>query len=59
LGRARNQQGADLRVALFGGADFGCAAQYDDEMIVALGKKRGVVQINLDCGYLNPAVATG
>ena len=28
-----------------------------DEMIVALGKKRGVVQINFDCGYLNPAVA--
>jgi membrane dipeptidase len=24
-----------------------------DDMIVALGKKRGVVQINFDCGYLN------
>jgi len=28
-----------------------------DEMIVALGKKGGVVQINFDCGYLNPQVA--
>jgi membrane dipeptidase len=29
-----------------------------DEMIVAMAKKGGVVQINFDCGYLNPAAAT-
>ena len=29
-----------------------------DEMIVALAKKGGVVQINFDCGYLNPQAAT-
>jgi membrane dipeptidase len=28
-----------------------------DEMIVALGKRGGVVQINFDCGYLNPDAA--
>jgi membrane dipeptidase len=28
-----------------------------DDMIVALGKKHGVVQINFDCGYLNQQVA--
>jgi membrane dipeptidase len=28
-----------------------------DEMITALGKKGGVIQINFDCGYLNPKVA--
>lgn len=28
-----------------------------DEMIVALAKKGGVVQINFDCGYLNPQAA--
>ena len=28
-----------------------------DDMIVALSKKRGVVQINFDCGYLNQQVA--
>ncbi|HEY3823560.1 MAG TPA: dipeptidase, partial [Bryobacteraceae bacterium] len=28
-----------------------------DEMIVALAKKGGVVQINFDCGYLNPDAA--
>ncbi len=28
-----------------------------DEMIVALAKKGGVVQINFDCGYLNPEAA--
>ncbi|MES1257094.1 MAG: dipeptidase [Acidobacteriota bacterium] len=29
-----------------------------DEMIAALGKKGGVVQINFDCGYLNQEAAT-
>ncbi len=29
-----------------------------DEMIVAMAKKGGVVQINFDCGYLNPEAAT-
>jgi membrane dipeptidase len=29
-----------------------------DEMIVAMARKGGVVQINLDCGYLNPEAAT-
>jgi membrane dipeptidase len=29
-----------------------------DEMIVAMAKKGGVVQINFDCGYLNPDAAT-
>ena len=29
-----------------------------DEMIVAMAKKGGVVQINFDCGYLNPGAAT-
>ncbi|HEY3823567.1 MAG TPA: membrane dipeptidase [Bryobacteraceae bacterium] len=28
-----------------------------DEMIVALAKKGGVIQINFDCGYLNPEAA--
>ena len=28
-----------------------------DEMIIALAKKGGVIQINFDCGYLNPDVA--
>jgi membrane dipeptidase len=28
-----------------------------DEMIVAMAKKGGVVQINFDCGYLNPEAA--
>jgi membrane dipeptidase len=28
-----------------------------DDMIVALGKKGGVVQINFNCGFLNPEVA--
>src|SRR6266853_120600 len=28
-----------------------------DEMIVALGRKRGVVQINFNCGFLNSKVA--
>lgn len=28
-----------------------------DEMIVAMAKKGGVIQINFDCGYLNPASA--
>ena len=27
-----------------------------DEMIAALGKKRGVVQINFSCDFLNPEV---
>jgi membrane dipeptidase len=30
-----------------------------DDMIVALGKKHGVVQINFDCGYLNHNLAPG
>jgi membrane dipeptidase len=29
-----------------------------DEMIVAMAKKGGVIQINFDCAYLNPAAAT-
>jgi len=29
-----------------------------DEMIVVMAKKGGVVQINFDCGYLNPEAAT-
>ena len=29
-----------------------------DEMIVAMAKKGGVIQINFDCGYLNPTAAT-
>ena len=28
------------------------------DMIVAMAKKGGVIQINFDCGYLNPAAAT-
>jgi membrane dipeptidase len=28
-----------------------------DEMIAAMAKKGGVIQINFDCGYLNPAAA--
>lgn len=28
-----------------------------DEMIVAMAKKGGVIQINFDCGYLNPEIA--
>jgi membrane dipeptidase len=29
-----------------------------DEMITAMAKKGGVIQINFDCGYLNPQAAT-